>query len=207
MTVAVLQCAGNGRAFYSQAATTKGTQWKRGGMAQVSWAGVRLQPLAGLVRLASAVPTLRSSQPEGRDSARTIGDDDFEQSVPLEDVLETALLATAMNGEPIPAIHGGPLRLVLPGYYGSMNVKWLSRLRFESEPSTNRHHAKRYRTFRERIVPGSAPEVTAENHRFHLAAEDQEHHLGSCRRRASLPGPAQGQWCGMERRADRDRRR
>ena len=161
VTVAVLQCAGNGRAFYAESAVTKGTQWQRGGMAQVAWEGVRLRDLLDSFGLqVSADASFVTA--EGRDPARTAGDDDFEQSVPLEDVLETALLATAMNGEPIPAIHGGPLRLILPGYYGSMNVKWLSRLRFESEPSTNRHHAKRYRTFRERIAPGSAPEVTAE---------------------------------------------
>ena len=161
VTVAVLQCAGNGRAFYAESAVTKGTQWQRGGMAQVAWEGVRLRDLLESFGLqVSADASFVTA--EGRDPARTAGDDDFEQSVPLEDVLETALLATAMNGEPIPAIHGGPLRLILPGYYGSMNVKWLSRLRFESEPSTNRHHAKRYRTFRDRIAPGSAPEVTAE---------------------------------------------
>ena len=45
LTVAVLQCAGNGRAFYARSATTSGTQWQRGGMAQVSWEGVRLKDL------------------------------------------------------------------------------------------------------------------------------------------------------------------
>ena len=158
--VAVLQCAGNGRAFYSQTAMAKGTQWQRGGMGQIRWKGVRLKQLldsSGLMVDEDA----RFLTAEGRDSPAS-SDDDYEQSVPLADVLETALLATHMNGESIPAIHGGPLRLVLPGYYGSMNVKWVSRLRFEKEASTSRHHAQRYRTFRERIEPGSAPEVRAE---------------------------------------------
>ena len=161
VTVAVLQCAGNGRAFYSQSAAAKGTQWQRGGMAQVTWTGVRLRQLLDSLGLRVSAGALYLTA-EGRDPAVALSGDDYEQSVPLEDVMETALLATAMNGEPIPAIHGGPLRLVLPGYYGSMNVKWLSRLRFESERSTSRHHAQRYRTFRERIEPGNAPQVTAE---------------------------------------------
>ena len=159
--VAVLQCAGNGRAFYSRAAKTKGTQWQRGGMGQIRWKGVRLKQLLDSVGLLVGGDA-RFLTAEGRDSAATPNDDDYEQSVPLADVLETALIATHMNGEPIPAIHGGPLRLVLPGYYGSMNVKWVSRLRFEEQASKSRHHAQRYRTFRERIVPGSAPEVTTE---------------------------------------------
>lgn len=159
--VAVLQCAGNGRAFYSQTAMANGTQWQRGGMGQIRWKGVRLKQL--LESSGSMVDEdARFLTAEGRDSPASSDDDDYEQSVPLADVLETALLATHMNGDPIPAIHGGPLRLVLPGYYGSMNVKWVSRLRFEKEASTNRHHAQRYRTFRERIEPGSEPEVRAE---------------------------------------------
>lgn len=158
---AVLQCSGNGRAFYALSAKTRGTQWKRGGMGQLRWAGVRLQRLleALRVRVGADAEFLIA---EGRDEAAVPTGDDFEQCVPLSDVLGTALLALRMNGHPIPALHGGPLRLVLPGYYGTMNVKWLSQLRFVREPSTNRHHAQRYRTFRRRLQPGSAPAITPE---------------------------------------------
>ena len=160
-TIAVLQCAGNGRAFYGRTAAARGTQWQRGGMGQIRWRGVRLKQLLDSFDLLVGADA-RFLTAEGRDSASVPDGDDFEQSVPLADVLDTALLATHMNGEPIPSIHGGPLRLVLPGYYGSMNVKWLSRLRFERQGSPSRHHAQRYRTFRERIEPGSSPEVREE---------------------------------------------
>lgn len=146
LTVAVLQCAGNGRAFYARSAMASGTQWRRGGMAQVSWQGVRLRDLLDALDLRVSA-NARFLTAEGLDPAARPADDDYEQSVPLGDVLDTALLATNMNGEPIPAIHGGPLRLVVPGYYGSMNVKWLNRLRFEEGRSSSRHHAQRYRTF------------------------------------------------------------
>lgn len=159
--VAVLQCSGNGRAFYAQTSRTKGTQWQRGGMGQLRWKGVRVKQLLDSFGMVIGKDA-RFLTVEGRDSPAASDGDDYEQSVPLNDVLESALLATHMNGEPIPAIHGGPLRLVLPGYYGSMNVKWVSRLRFEQESSTSRHHARRYRTFQQRIEPGSAPEVTQE---------------------------------------------
>jgi DMSO/TMAO reductase YedYZ molybdopterin-dependent catalytic subunit len=61
-----------------------------------------------------------------------------------------------MNGKALPAVHGGPLRLVTPGYYGTMHVKWLTRLRLEARESVNHHQVKRYRTPREPLKPGSA---------------------------------------------------
>ena len=61
-----------------------------------------------------------------------------------------------MNGEPIPAVHGGPARLVTPGYYATMNVKWLGQMRLESQETTNYHQVGRYRTPKESIPLGSA---------------------------------------------------
>jgi DMSO/TMAO reductase YedYZ molybdopterin-dependent catalytic subunit len=59
---------------------------------------------------------------------------DVEHSIPVADVLERGMLALRLNGEPIPGIHGGPVRLVTPGLFGTMEIKWLRRLRFETEP-------------------------------------------------------------------------
>ena len=155
---AVLQCSGNGRSFYAQSVKTRGTQWRRGGMGNVRWRGVRLNSvLESLgVKIDRAAKFLSA---EGKDPPAKPEADDFEHSVPLSDALDRALLASHMNGEPIPSIHGGPLRLIIPGYYATMNIKWLSRLRFEAEESRNRHHARRYRTFIEPIEPGSVSSI------------------------------------------------
>jgi DMSO/TMAO reductase YedYZ molybdopterin-dependent catalytic subunit len=59
-----------------------------------------------------------------------------------------------MNGQPLPAVHGGPLRLVTPGFYGTMQVKWLSRLRFDAAESDHTSQIPHYRTPRSPIAPG-----------------------------------------------------
>ena len=55
------------------------------------------------------------------------------------------------------------MRLVTPGYYATMNVKWLTRLRFEEQESSNHHHAGRYRTPLTPIPPGSKFATTLDN--------------------------------------------
>jgi sulfite oxidase len=87
----------------------------------------------------------------------------FERSVPLNDVLDTALLATTLNGEPLPALHGGPLRLVLPGFYGVNNIKWLTHLSIVTEPTDNPYQAEKYRLPKRPLEPGEPFEATPEN--------------------------------------------
>ena len=54
----------------------------------------------------------------------------FERSLPVRDAMESgAMLAYAMNGQPLPARHGYPLRLVVPGWYAVASVKWLTDIR------------------------------------------------------------------------------
>jgi hypothetical protein len=48
--------------------------------------------------------------------------------LPLADALEKSIFALKLNGELLPGVHGGPVRLVTPGIYGTMHVKWLRRL-------------------------------------------------------------------------------
>ena len=157
-----MQCSGNGRSYYSQSVKTRGTQWQKGGIANVRWKGVPLETLIEALK-PEIHPAAKFITAEGKDSPLSARGADFEHSVPLEDVLDTAILALEMNGEPIPAIHGGPVRLIIPGYYGTMNIKWLDRLRFEAHETSNYNHIPRYRTFVDPIKPGTIPPFTFEN--------------------------------------------
>ncbi|HWB08421.1 MAG TPA: sulfite oxidase [Pirellulales bacterium] len=150
----VLQCSGNGRAHFSGAAPVKGSPWKEGAVANVRFGGVKLQTLFDSFRLGLA-PDASFLTAEGKDGPAKPEDADFEHSIPLRDALARSIVALSMNGEPIPAVHGGPVRLVTPGYYGTMQLKWLGRLRLETRETFNHHQRRRYRTPHEPIRPGS----------------------------------------------------
>ncbi|HJT30873.1 MAG TPA: sulfite oxidase, partial [Pirellulales bacterium] len=150
----VLQCSGSGRKLFSRAAKVKGSPWEQGAVGNVRFRGVPLAKVVEAMKL-DVSPDALFLTAEGKDDAAAPDAADFEHSLPLADVRRRSLLALEMNGEPIPAVHGGPVRLVTPGYYGTMQIKWLSRLRFESRETFNHHQRRRYRTPREPIAPGS----------------------------------------------------
>lgn len=150
----VLQCSGNGRALFSKAAPAKGAPWYHGAMGNVRFKGVSLQAVFEKFDVRPHAD-VRFITAEGADSPQKPDAADFEHSLPFDDTLSRAILAFEMNGKALPAVHGGPLRLVTPGYYGTMHVKWLTRLRLEARESVNHHQVKRYRTPREPLKPGS----------------------------------------------------
>ena len=53
------------------------------------------------------------------------------------------LLAWEMNGEPLPPVHGGPLRVIVPGYIGARSVKWVRRIELRAEPWEGHYQAHR----------------------------------------------------------------
>ena len=159
----VLQCSGNGRSFYARSVETSGSQWQHGGMGNVMFSGV---PLAAL--LEELEPEIDPSAifltANGADMpGEKASNPDFLHSIPLRDALRLGILATQMNGEPIPAIHGGPVRLIMPGFYGTMNIKWLSELSFDAHESNNYNQIPRYRVPNLPIEPGSDIDYTFEN--------------------------------------------
>lgn len=157
----VLQCSGNGRSLFSKASQTSGTQWGKGGMGNVRFKGVKLSTVFeknGIELNKDARFVLAS----GTDEALP-GKEDFLHSLPATEVLNRSFLALDLNGEPISAIHGGPVRLITPGVYATMNVKWLSELNFGSEESTNYNHAVRYRVPKQSISPGTDYDFTLKN--------------------------------------------
>lgn len=159
----VLQCSGNGRSLFSRTAKTEGTQWGPGGVGNVVFKGVRVAQV--LERLGLKVkPEAAYVTANGKDEPPPMKDD-FEHSLPLADVLKLSLFALEMNGEPLPAIHGGPVRLVTPGFFGTMHVKWLTQLRFEAAETKVNHQMPRYRVPNEPIAPGTDYQYTFENSR------------------------------------------
>ncbi len=139
----VLQCSGNGRAFFPHGAS--GTQWSVGAAGCVMWTGVPLKdvvealggPKSGTRYITS---TGGESLPDGLDPKTVI----VERSVPTE-AMESALLAWEMNDEPLPLTHGGPLRMVVPGYYGVNNVKYVKTVAFTENQTDAKIQASGYR--------------------------------------------------------------
>ncbi|MTI17129.1 molybdopterin containing oxidoreductase [Rhodobacteraceae bacterium RKSG542] len=122
----VIECGGNGRAFFNPPA--KGNQWTNGAVACSNWTGVRLKDVlekAGVQ--ANAIYTAH----EGAD-AHLSGDPEkmpISRGMPIEKAMtDNVLIAFEMNGEPIHKQNGAPLRLVVPGWPGSLSHKWLKRI-------------------------------------------------------------------------------
>ena len=122
----VVECGGNGRAFFNPGAS--GNQWTTGAVGCPEWTGVRLVDVLNAAGIKdSAVYTAHYSN-----DVHLSGDFDkdvISRGVPIEKALaEGGMIAWEMNGEPIPALHGFPLRLIIPGYPGSVSQKYLTRI-------------------------------------------------------------------------------
>jgi DMSO/TMAO reductase YedYZ molybdopterin-dependent catalytic subunit len=79
----------------------------------------------------------------------------FARSMSVSDAMDPQnLLCYEMNGEPLPQMHGFPVRLILPGWYGIANVKWLQRIDVLATRYENRFMARDYVTIREQQVDG-----------------------------------------------------
>ncbi|MEX2260727.1 MAG: molybdopterin-dependent oxidoreductase [Bryobacteraceae bacterium] len=121
--VGVLECAGNGRSFFEP--TVIGMQWTHGGVGNGRWAGARLGDVlkkAGIKSSAKHILFDGADVPIGTMP-------DFTRTVPLKKSLDpSTLLAYEMNGQPLPAAHGFPLRVVAPGWAGDSWVKWITHI-------------------------------------------------------------------------------
>ncbi len=126
-----LECAGNGRLGMRPLPT--GEPWRQRAVATAEWTGL---PLAELVRHAGLQADAVELVFEGSDHGPKAGlETPFRRSLPVDQaVLDVALLAWDMNGEPLPDDHGAPLGLVVPGWYGMASVKWLHRIEAVTKP-------------------------------------------------------------------------
>jgi len=142
----VLQCSGNGRAFYTHGPS--GSKWATGAAGCVLWSGVPVravvEALGGVESGARyATSTGGDPLPEGLEPLSVI----VERSIPLQKSLDDALIAWEMNGAPIPLTHGGPLRMIVPGYFGCNQIKYVKRLAFTHDQTKAKiqHTGYRYR--------------------------------------------------------------
>jgi len=121
----ILECGGNGRSFFTPQA--RGNQWTNGGVGCAEWTGVRL------VDVLQAAGVKSSAVFTGHYGAdRSLADptkDAISRGVPIRKAMDdNNLIVFAMNGQPLSNIHGGPVRLVIPGWPGSVSSKWLTRV-------------------------------------------------------------------------------
>ncbi len=149
--VSVVECAGNGRAFYEP--PVPGLQWGNGAVGNGRWRGVRLADVlkrAGVKDSAKAILFDGADVPLGTMP-------DFQRSIPVKKALDrNTIVAYEMNGEPLAAKHGFPLRVVAPGWASDSWVKWLTSIRVLDKEHDGFWMKGAYRHPGKPIAPGTA---------------------------------------------------
>jgi sulfane dehydrogenase subunit SoxC len=143
------ECAGNGRALLNPRPVSQ--PWLTEAVGTAEWAGTPLKPLLAEAGVrASAVEVLFTGLDRGVEGGVPQA---YERSLPVADVGD-ALLAYEMNGQPLPPQHGHPLRVVVPGWYGMTNVKWLTRITLLEQPFEGYQNSVAYRMYDPDGEPG-----------------------------------------------------
>jgi DMSO/TMAO reductase YedYZ molybdopterin-dependent catalytic subunit len=122
----VLECGGNGRSGFNPPA--RGNQWTNGGAGCAEWTGVRL---ADVLKTAGVKPSgiytahyAADLHLSGDASKPTLS-----RGVRIAKAMDpNSMIVWAMNGQPLPNIHGGPVRLIYPGWAGSTSHKWVTKI-------------------------------------------------------------------------------
>jgi sulfane dehydrogenase subunit SoxC len=140
--VITMECAGNGRARLSPRAFSQ--PWLDEAVGTARWRGASLASLLEEAAPREGVVELVFS---GVDRGTEEGVEQvYQRSLPLAEALrDDVLLAYQVNGQPLPPQHGFPLRLIVPGWYGMTNVKWLSRITAVDTPFEGHQQASAYR--------------------------------------------------------------
>ncbi len=153
-TEATLTCAGNRRREYNAEFPDQkvgGVQWDAGAIGNARWKGAWL---ADVLEAAGIKPDAKHVWFEGADPIKEKDGSEapFGGSIPLDKALRKddqsshgALMVWEMNGQPLTAEHGAPLRMVVPGFIGARSVKWLKRIVVSDRPSPNHYLAEAYK--------------------------------------------------------------
>jgi DMSO/TMAO reductase YedYZ molybdopterin-dependent catalytic subunit len=138
----LLECAGNGRARLEPRPVSQ--PWLLEAVGCAEWTGTLLAPLLQEAGLSPGAVDVAFT---GADHGRERGvEQDYARGLPLAEALRPeTLLVWSMNGAPLPPQHGAPLRLVVPGWYGMAQVKWLTRIDVLTQPFTGFQNDTAYR--------------------------------------------------------------
>jgi len=146
-----LECAGNGRARLAPRPISQ--PWLDEAVGTAEWTGTPLAPLLREAGLADdAVEVVFTGADHGVERGV---EQDYARSLTLDEALrDDVLLVYAMNGQPLPPQHGFPCRLLVPGWYGMTQVKWLASVDVVSRPFDGFQNATAYRLVAEPGDPG-----------------------------------------------------
>jgi sulfane dehydrogenase subunit SoxC len=150
--MAFVECAGNSAPMFAKEPLQVTAQAIHGLSSNSEWTGV---PLSILLDEAGIDPSAKWLVAEGADAQF------LDRSVPVKKAYDDALVAIYQNGEHLMPGNGYPMRLLLPGYQGNMNVKYLRRIKVVDQPAYSFFETKNY----SQILPGG------KTWRFHFVME------------------------------------
>jgi sulfane dehydrogenase subunit SoxC len=133
--IAFVECAGNSGAMFAKEPVAANVQAIHGLLSCSEWTGVKLSVL---LEEAGVDPRGKWLLAEGADSSG------MSRSVPIEKALDDAMVALYQNGERVRPSNGYPVRLLLPGFEGNMNVKWLRRIKLTEGPTMTKDETSKY---------------------------------------------------------------
>ncbi len=149
---AVLQCAGNGRALFNP--RVAGVQWRYGAMGNAEWTGPRVRDVLALARPRTEAAHL---QLQGADRPVMSTTPLFIRGIPLEKALHAdTIIALRMNGRPLSQNHGGPARLVVPGWVADDWMRWLTDVEVRPDEAKGFYYEVAYRFPVKPGAPGEA---------------------------------------------------
>lgn len=151
-TQAMLECAGAGRTAFEP--LPRGTTWSRtGGMGCPRWTGVRL---SDVLRLAGVRGSARHVAFAGADFGQVATAPRVIRSIPIAKAMEAhTMVAIGINGGDLPAVHGYPMRSMVPGWVGSASIKWLNSIELLEAPFKGTYMDDSYRMPRTPVPSGS----------------------------------------------------
>jgi len=155
--VNTLECAGNGRAFHNP--KVPGVQWQKGAVSTGRFTGPRLRDV---LQRAGVKPTGKHVAFRGLDELPGKVPP-FIRSIPIEKAIDSdTLVATQLNGSPLPKHNGYPARALTPGWIGAASCKWLTEIKVLDKEFEGNFMSPGYRVPNQPVKPGEAvkPEDT-----------------------------------------------